>query len=438
MLLFEVTAAASSEYIQLEAPTPASAAKIDGPIDHAFSAKPASDRYLWDTLKTALDETAPFWRDSRMGFDLRSFNFDRRNAVLKDSEAWALGGQLWYESGWWNNVSVKAAWYNSTELDSKGSPSGLLTPLGDDINVLGEANIRYRISDTFLDGSVVTLYRQTLDLPYVNKHDSRMLRATHEGYTIQRADSAFDYVLGHLTKFKDVFSDEFLPMSVRAGALGSDEGLTMAGARFSVNEQLTIGAIDYYGWDTFNTLFAEASYHSVMRGNLDFRLSAQLTHQHSVGDELVGDFDTGHVAAQAAFGWRGAVLKFAGSKTSDNQRIRSPWGGKPTYLSIQRLDFDRPNEEAFLLGLSYNPDFFSSLGLSSYANIGYGRNAVSALTGEPLPDRIEYDLTVDYKPATGLLEGLWLRLRYAHVDVDGDGATVRDIRVILNYEIPLL
>ena len=36
------------------------------------------------------------------------------------------------------------------------------------------------------------------------------------------------------------------------------------------------------------------------------------------------------------------------------------------------------------------------------------------------------------------LSGLWIRLRWAHVDVDGDGDTVRDIRVILNYEIPLL
>jgi hypothetical protein len=304
--------------------------------------------------------------------------------------------------------------------------------------VLGEANIRYRFTDSFLDGSVVTLYRQTLDLPYINKHDIRMLPATHEGYTIQRHNSSFDYFLGHLTKMKDYFSDEFKPMSVRAGALGSNEGLTMAGARFAVSEQLTIGGVDYYGWDTFNTLFAEATYHSVLRGNLDFRISAQLTDQRSVGDELVGDFDTGQVAAQAAFGWRGAVVKFAGSKTSDNAAIRSPWGGKPTYLSIQRLSFDRANEEAFLLGLSYNTEFFSSLGLSSYANIGHGRNAESTVTGEPLPDRTEYDLTVDYKPPTGRLEGLWLRLRYAHVDVEGDGDTVRDIRVILNYEIPLL
>jgi hypothetical protein len=285
---------------------------------------------------------------------------------------------------------------------------------------------------------VVTLYRQTLELPFINKHDIRMLPATHEGYTIQRDSSSFDFVLGHLTKMKDYYSDEFRPMSVMAGALGSNKGLTMAGARFPVNEQFTIGAVDYYGWDTFNTLFAEATYHSVLRGNLDFRISTQLTDQRSVGDELVGDFDTGQVAAQAAFGWRGAVVKFAGSKTSDNAGIRSPWGGKPTYLSIQRLDFDRANEEAFLLGLSYNTEFFSSLGLSSYANIGHGRNAESTVTGEPLPDRTEYDLTVDYKPPTGLFEGLWLRLRYAYVDVEGDSDTVRDIRVILNYEIPLL
>ena len=49
----------------------------------------------------------------------------------------------------------------------------------------------------------------------------------------------------------------------------------------------------------------------------------------------------------------------------------SPWGGKPSYLSLQRLDFDRAGEKAVLLGLSYNNDYFSSLGLSSFVNLAH-------------------------------------------------------------------
>ena len=60
------------------------------------------------------------------------------------------------------------------------------------------------------------------------------------------------------------------------------------------------------------------------------------------------------------------------------------------------------------------------------------------MTGADLPDRTEYNLTVDYKPPLGLLQGLWLRLRYAQLDIEGDGETVRDIRIIMNYDFPIL
>jgi hypothetical protein len=91
-----------------------------------------------------------------------------------------------------------------------------------------------------------------------------------------------------------------------------------------------------------------------------------------------------------------------------------------------------------LLGLSYNTEFFSSLGLSSFINIAHGTDAKGAFAGEDLPDQTEYDLTVDYKPPRGLLKGLWVRVRYARLDIDGDGEKARDIRIIVNYSIPFL
>jgi len=93
------------------------------------------------------------------------------------------------------------------------------------------------------------------------------------------------------------------------------------------------------------------------------------------------------------------------------------------------------------LGLSYNTDFFSSLGLSSYINIARGVDAKLPLTGADLPNLNEYDITVDYKPPEGLLEGLWLRARAAFLNIDGDGenrTSVKDYRFIINYSIPLL
>jgi len=72
-----------------------------------------------------------------------------------------------FESGWWNNFAVRTAFYNSTEIDADGPDTGLLAPGGENINVLGEATLRFRITDSILEGSTINLYRQTLNLPFM-------------------------------------------------------------------------------------------------------------------------------------------------------------------------------------------------------------------------------------------------------------------------------
>ena len=422
------------EYIDAQSPAAESAKLLYGPLAHTFRARPKLVRKALIGWKKRVEERGPFWRDSTLEFDLRSFDFDRRNSGTDEREAWAIGGQLAYESGRWHNFGVRAAFYNSTELSASGGDTGVLLPGQENINVFGEANVSYELDATPLKGSAIRLYRQTFKAPYLNTSDIRMLPSTHEGYVISRRDSELDYFVGHITKFKNYDSDKFVHMSEAAGADGSNKGVTALGGWLpTISEKVSIGVGTLYGWDTFNTLFAEGSYFTELGNGFDMRLSTQFTGQRSVGDELVGDFKTHHASARAAFGWRGAVLKIAGSKTSDDAAIRKPWGGSPSYLALMRGDFDRANEKGLLVGLSYNS---KRLGLSGYGNIAWGSEAEDPATAAPLPDRVEYDLTLDWKPPSLPLKGLWLRARYAHVDNDGDGKTVDDIRLILNYGIP--
>ena len=430
-------AAQSAEYISAESPTPESARLLQGPFAHAFRERPRRVRTLMSNWKQRLENEAPFWRDTKFGFDLRSFSFDRKNAGDDTREAWAIGGKLAYESGRFQGFGLRAAFYSSTELSASGGDTGLLAPGQKDINVLGEANLSYQFDSTPLKGSTIRLYRQTLDVPYINKQDIRMLPISHEGYTIGGQHDRVGYIAGHITKIKDYDSDKFVHMSEAAGAEGTKKGVSVVGVRVPVTPKLTIGVGDLYGWDTFNTFYTEASYHTVL-GGLGTRFSAQFTHQHSVGDELVGDFNTHHAAARVALGWRGAVLKLGGSVTSNDANIQSPWGGKPSYLSLMRLDFDRANEKALLVGLSYNSERLARYGLSGYFNIAWGSDAEDPATGSGLPDRVEYNITLDWKPPSKPLEGLWVRARYAQLDIQGDGDAVRDIRIIVNYRIPFL
>jgi len=430
--------AGATEYIRVESPPPKSAGEIQDPIDRGFLKKRPLKRFLLKRIKERLKDLAPFWRDTKVAFHFRTYEFDRRNSSTDKREAWTAGGQVAYESGRWKNLGIQAAYYLTNELHADGGDTGLLAPGQRNISRLGEANLNYEFTDTVFKGSVVQLYRQTFNLPFVNKHDIRMLPAVHEGYTIGRRNSSLDYIVGHLTKFKDYDSDDFVDMSEAAGAFETNKGLTLAGARIPLSDDCNVGAIDYYGWDTFNTFYAEATYHKVLMEGLDLRLSGQFTYQSSVGHELVGDFDTTHFGAKGAFAWRGAIITLAGSITGDDAGIRKPWGGSPSYLSIQRFDFDRANEKAVLLGLSYNTDYFSSLGLSSFINIAHGCDAEDPSTGANLPDHTEYDITIDCKPPHGFLEGLWIRARYNYVDIEGNDDTVRDFRIIVNYTIPLL
>jgi hypothetical protein len=211
----------------------------------------------------------------------------------------------------------------------------------------------------------------------------------------------------------------------------------MAGARYSFGPSSSIGAINHYGHNTYNTFFAEASGARDLADPWGLRLSGQFTHQESVGDALTGDFRTHQVGVKSDLSYAGAVLTLAYIQTGDGSDIRNPWGGSPSYGSLIIEDFDRAGEKAWRVGLSYDFSAVGWKGTSGFINYAsgdtpdHGRNATN--------DQDELDFTIDFKPPEGALQGLWLRARAAFVNQHGTGARdVADYRLILNYEIPLL
>ena len=154
----------------------------------------------------------------------------------------------------------------------------------------------------------------------------------------------------------------------------------MFGAELFNNGTVTLGAINYYGWDTFNTLFVDGSYALVLDERLDFKLAGQFTDQRSVGDELVDDFDTWHGSLQGSLGWRGTVVKMAASVTGEGSQVQHPWGGSPSYLSLQQLNFDRAGERAFLIGIAHNSGLLGRFGFSNFFNVAWGWDAVDPVT----------------------------------------------------------
>ena len=187
-----------------------------------------------------------------------------------------------------------------------------------------------------------------------------------------------------------------------------------------------------------NTTYAEANTRWKLSEDWNVRLSAQYTRQRSIGDELGGDFDTYVWGTALSLGYKGNLFTLATSKTDDNVGIRNPFGGYPGYLSLMQKDFNRADETGLLLGISSELRALNIKGLSANLNLAWGNTPESGQASSP--DQTELDFTLDYRVPSGGLEGLWLRARASQLDQDDhpDEVDSTDIRIIVNYEIPIL
>jgi len=427
------SALAVTGYVYDEEPTPDSAKEIESHFAAPVTEKEEKPS-IFPAFKEKINALPPFWRDTDLTMNFRTYYFYRDNVDTSKFEAWTLGGSLNYESGWWKNrLKIGLVGYTSQKLYGPDSRDGTLNlrPGQQEFSVLGQAYLSMRI----VDNLNLRLYRQTFDkVPYVNKQDSRMVPNTFEAYSlIGLGLKNTDFIVSHITKMKTRNASSFKYISEVAGYKGTDEGLTMGGARYTFSKGNDIGAITQYAWDLWNTVYAEANSTWEPTEKTDIRLSLQYTDQRSVGDELDGDFDTYVVGGKVAASYQGAILTFAFSSTDSDSKIRNPFGGYPGYLSLMVKDFYQAGEDAWLVGLSYDFSHVGMDGLSSFVNYANGN------TSSASPDEEEFDITVDYRFKKDFLKGFWIRLRYAYVDQDGpEGIDVKDFRAILNYELSIL
>ncbi len=402
---------------------------------------------LFPKLGDWVKELPEFWSESSLTPHFRAYSLSRRFSDDEDPNAIALGGELRFLSGKVKDVfQVGASYYISDRIHYDGDGTLLLGPGGSDINVLGQLYLEAQFK-----GFSLKLYRQSFNLPYLNRNDSRMIPITHEAYMLSRSDDTIDFIAGQVTDIKRRDAESFIRMGKaagvgdpdRGGRLGdfdssendSDRGTSMAGFRYHLGDNSSIGAINYFTWDTFNIFYSEFNFLKKWNEEIVSRFSGQFTNQASVGDDLIGEFDTNQYGVRVRTSYKDAILSLAATNTGTGAAIQSPFGGRPSYLSLMRQDFDRANEIGFLVGLSYDFSRLGLPGLSAFSNFAWGNNAEDSNTKENLPDATEYDFTVDYRPKMGALSGLWLRMRYAYVDFEG-GENTEETRVILNYELP--
>ena len=416
MLLMALSPAvyAAAAYISEELPTPASTDETVEPMEFAFRPSPGGE----------------------LNLHLRNYYFNRDRDHASDSKAWAQGGALVYTSDWWKDrVRFGVAGYTSQKLHGPEDKDGtlLLKPGQHGFSVLGEGWLEIRaFNDIYLK-----LYRQRLNLPFINSRDNRMLPVTYEAATlIDRGHGSFIYGFGQIEQIKLRNDDQFVSMTEAAGIKEKDRGVTAAGSSYEFGPHASIGAMNAYAWDFMNIFYVEANGRLRTLGDWGFQFSAQYSDQQSVGDELGGDFDTHQFGAKLAVSHFGFIATLGYTTTDNNAGIKSPWGGSPSYTSVMIEDFDRAGEDAWLIGISSD---FSRLGFTGWsASINYVDGDTPDRGSIASPDTTELDITVGYRFESGPLKGLDVRLRRALVDKKGsrDG-DVEDFRVIVNYRTTL-
>ena len=101
----------AQDVIDQEEPPPTSVDEVVTPMQRFLrTLPPRPGVFPW--LKDQLKDTPPFFRDTKLDVNLRSFYFNRHKYGDAESEAWAIGGATSYRSGWLADlISAGATFY---------------------------------------------------------------------------------------------------------------------------------------------------------------------------------------------------------------------------------------------------------------------------------------------------------------------------------------
>lgn len=417
---------------------PSSAKEIETPIQRMFPEEPVRPP-LFPWARNRLQKLPAFFADTVLEARFRTYYLrqDRAFPVGGDdglSEAWAMGGSIYYRSGWLEDLlSVEVEGFTSQPVvaPEKRGGTGLLAPGQDGYSVLGIANGKLRYK-----GLVLTGFRQFLDLPYVNRNDSRMTPNTFEAVSLAKPEGRFRFFTGYSWKIKRRNSDEFQSFTEAPG-VKKDRGFAYLGTIWDPNESFHAGVYAGAVPDVQSKLYVELGLMRALADGAEGRLDGQFTYQWQLGDDLLGAGldDSWNLGLRSSVSLAGAVFRLGLGITGPDAPIVSPYGTSPSYVDLMQQTFNRANEKALLASITYD---FGGLGLDGLSSIV---NFAAGFDGERLGvsgDRQEVDVTIDYRVEKGWLRHFWLRVRGSWLNEELRNRDGTDFRAIVNYDIPVI
>lgn len=428
---FCLTKINGQEYLSNAGPTVTDVKDVRSPLSQLT---PSKDRV--PEMKKGIFETADeaFIAETEIMLKPRFYYLWRDNGDSTHLESAAIGGSIGLRSGYYKDfLRVGLTGHTSQHLSGSDSRDGanLLQAGQESYSVLGEAYLELKHERSAFRGGF-----QQLDIPYINANDSRMVPNSFEAYLFgSNWGENIRYGGVHVRRIRSQTSSDFETLAERAGTDVSTDGLSLFGLGYAEEDRFGIGAVTQVAWDMYNTVYAEAFHFFDFFEERTLRLTFQFTDQRSIGKELLGEFDVQHFGVKASSSLNDLLLSTSVTYTSKGGNLRKPFGGSPSFNSILLSDMDRPGELSWRGTAAVDLDRLGLKEVSFSLTTAMGNTPDSG--ADASPDQFEYNLNLDYRPEEGLLENLWLRLRWGENFRDSDlgGRDISDFRIIANYSI---
>lgn len=416
-LLGALSSAGAQDYLIDDTPPPDRASELATPFTHISEVEGEIH------LNKLSDE--PFIHDAAFTLQPRFYYRSVRNA-LGVQDTFAGGGSMGLTTGWWKNaIQFGVTGYMTQPLVAvqENNRSGLVETDGQGFFTLGQAWVKVKAGP-----ATATAFRQLLSLPFINANDARMIPNTFEAYQIEA--KPWDILrlnLGYITQMKGRNTPDFVSMSEAAGAPQVDRGTSFIGFLLGADDKTYLGAENEITWDLFSSSYLQAGHTWKITSDFEIRGDLQFVDQRSVGAEYVGSFETQLYGARLSTSYGGALLSFSYTGIAGDSGLFTPFGADPGFNRLMISNFGQKSEQSVGTWLSYDFGRIGLRGVTVFASYVYGI----------LPDdgwEREINVTADYRINSGLLRNFWLRLRYAHNEMN-ERVPIEDFRVILNYAV---
>lgn len=278
-------------------------------------------------------------KSGKVSGQIRAAYVNQDNAIGADTYGTALGGQLKYETGAWNDIKLGVAAYVSQKIpfatgDNEKANNDLFANNADSYVYLGEAYVDYAV-----DGLALRIGRQQIDTPFAQTDDIRMHPNTFEAAIATYSGFEGTTLVGGVVKRMAGY-DSGNDISKFKKLDGVDSrGAAVAGIVNESIDNLTLQGW-YYGIDNMaNIVYADATYALAFSETSGVEVAAQFGQFNELQNSTI-DGNVYGIGATYNIDMLTVGAAYNKVYSDSGKAIVNGFGGGPYFTSMEEMTID--------------------------------------------------------------------------------------------------